>query len=152
MSIGIYAFLRIYFLCFCLSAFAQFRTRCQFSSARRCPDLPGVACLVSSADRCSVSSVWACVLVRGVVCLASGTVCPVACDVQSVRLRWMWQGCTGGVYSRRPAPPGQSFNHRKNKKGSKNHPHPISNLKISRKNKKTPTKGLCSVLYLPYKP
>ena len=27
---------------------------------------------------------------------------------------------------------------------------PIS--KISRKNKKTPTKGLCSVLYLPYKP
>ena len=25
-------------------------------------------------------------------------------------------------------------------------------LKISRKNKKTPTKGLCSVLYLPYKP
>ena len=27
-----------------------------------------------------------------------------------------------------------------------------SSPKISRKNKKTPTKGLCSVLYLPYKP
>ena len=64
---------------------------------------------------------------------------------------------TGGVYSRRPAPPGQSFNHRKNKKGSKkgskNHPTPLLPIsKIFRKNKKTPTKGLCSVLYLPYKP
>ena len=32
-------------------------------------------------------------------------------------------------------------------------PHPtLSISKIPRKNKKTPTKGLCSVLYLPYKP
>lgn len=32
-------------------------------------------------------------------------------------------------------------------------PHPLLSIsKISRKNKKTPTKGLCSVLYLPYKP
>nr|DAG20089.1 MAG TPA: hypothetical protein [Caudoviricetes sp.] len=60
---------------------------------------------------------------------------------------------TGGVYSRRPAPPGQSRHHRKNKKGSKKSPHPLLSIsKISRKNKKTPTKGLCSVLYLPYKP
>ncbi len=60
---------------------------------------------------------------------------------------------TGGVYSRRPAPPGQSFNHRKNKKGSKKSPYPpLPISKIPRKNKKTPTKGLCSVLYLPYKP
>ena len=32
------------------------------------------------------------------------------------------------------------------------HPPPLSISKIPRKNKKTPTKGLCSVLYLPYKP
>lgn len=114
------------------------------------PDLPGTACLVSSADRCSVSSVRACV-VSCMVCLASGTACAAACAVQSVRVRWRGQGYTGGAYSRRPAPPGQSPNHRKNKKGSKITPPPLSIFKIPRKNKKTPTKGLCSVLYLPYK-
>ena len=67
------------------------------SSARRRPDLPGAACLLSSADRCSVSSVWACVSVRGVVCLASGTACPAACAVQSVRVRWAGVS-TSGVY------------------------------------------------------
>ena len=83
----------------------------------------------------------------------SGTACPAACDLQSVRVRWGAGVSTGGVYSRRPAQPGQSFNHRKNKKGSKKSPHPLLSIsKISRKNKKTPTKGLCSVLYFPYKP
>lgn len=34
-----------------------------------------------------------------------------------------------------------------------NHPTPhCQSQKFRRKNKKTPTKGLCSVLYLPYKP
>lgn len=116
----------------------------------------GTIYLASNADRCSVSSVWACVSVRGLlwaVCLASGTVCAAACRVQSVRVRWEVQGATGGVYSRRPAPPGQPFNHRKNKKGSKKLPYPLLSIsKIPRKNKKTPTKGLRSVLYLPYKP
>ena len=37
MSIGIYAFLRIYFLSFGLSAFAQFRTHCPTSSAAAVP-------------------------------------------------------------------------------------------------------------------
>ena len=83
----------------------------------------------------------------------SGTACAAACAAQPFRVRWSGQGCTGGAYSRRPSPPGQSFNHRKNKKGSKNHPCPLFQIsKIPRKNKKTPTKGLCSVLYLPYKP
>ena len=70
---------------------AQFRTHSTLSSTRRRYDLPGVACLVSSADRCSVSSVWACVSVRVLlwaVCLASGTACATACDVQAVRVRW----------------------------------------------------------------
>ena len=111
------------------------------------PDaLPGVACLVSSADRCSVSSVWACVSVRVLlwaVCLASGTACATACDVQAVRVRWRVQGDTGGAYSRRPAPPGQSRHHRKNKKDqpppSQTKTHPIVQVsKNSKKYKKAP--------------
>lgn len=96
MSIGVYAFLRIYFLSFGLSAFAQFRTHCPHSSAAAVP----VAQRVQRLGVCALPCV---------VCLA-------ACDVQAVWVRWSRQGCTGGVYSRRPAPPGQPFNHRKNKK------------------------------------
>lgn len=110
---------------------------------RRHPDLPGAACLVSSADRCSVSSVRACVSVRGVVCLA-------ACAVQAVRVRWGAGVSTGGVYSRRPAPPGQSLNHRKNKKGSKITPTPIANFKNFPQKQKDPYKGsaFCAILAL----
>lgn len=50
------------------------------------------------------------------VCVVPCVVCPAACYVQAVRVRWGAGVSTGGVYSRRPAPPGQSFNHRKNKK------------------------------------
>nr|DAY84640.1 MAG TPA: hypothetical protein [Caudoviricetes sp.] len=105
----------------------------------------------------------------GVACPAFGRVCRcVACCGRSALHLARFallpavcspSGCagalvsTGGAYSRRPAPPGQPFNHRKNKKGSKKLPYPLLSIsKIPRKNKKTPTKGLCSVLYLPYKP
>lgn len=103
-------------------------------------------------SRCSVSSVRACVhcLAWLALHLARPVLLPVLCSLS---------GCagagvsTGGVYSRRPAPPGQSLNHRKNKKGSKNHPTPYcQSQKFPAKTKKTPTKGLRSVLYLPYKP
>lgn len=151
MSIGIYAFLRIYFLSFGLSAFAQFRTRSTPSSTLHSPDLPARS-LVSSADRCSVSSVRARV-VPCVVCPGSGTACAAGLCCAVVPGALGARAFTGGVYSRRPATPGQSFDHRKNKKGSKKSPlPPLSISKIPRKNKKTPTKGLCSVLYLPYKP
>lgn len=40
------------------------------------------------STRCSVSSV------RAAVCPGSGTACPAACDVQSVRVRW---GHPGGI-------------------------------------------------------
>lgn len=129
-----------------------YRTHCAGSPAPcTLSDRPGAACLVLSADRCSVSSVWACVscLVWSALHLVRPVLLPVMCKPS---------GCagagvsTGGVYSRRPAPPGQSFNHRKNKKGSKNTLPLLPISKISRKNKKTPTKGLCYVLYLPYKP
>lgn len=153
MSIGIYSFLRIYFLSFGLSAFAQFRTHSMPSSVqtpvRSSPRvLSGIECRpVQRVQRPGV-----CLALRGLR-LAFGAVCPAACRVQSFRVRWSGQGCTGGVYSRRPAPPGQSRHRRKNKKGSKKITPPLLPIsKISRKNKKTPTKGLCSVLYLPYKP
>ena len=129
MSIGIYSFLRIYFLSFGLSAFAQFRTHSMPSSVqtpvRSSPRvLSGIECRpVQRVQRPGV-----CLALRGLR-LAFGAVCPAACRVQSSRMRWSGQGCTGGVYSRRPAPPGQSRHHRKNKKGSKNHPTPIANLK-----------------------
>lgn len=141
MSIGIYAFLRIYFLSFGLSAFAQFRTHCPTSSAAAVP----IAQRVQRLGVCRALHGLPWYLPRP----GSGTVCPAACAVRSVRAGVS----TGGVYSRRPAPPGQSRHHRKNKKGSKKSPHPLLSIsKISRKNKKTPTKGLCFVLYLPYKP
>lgn len=57
---------------------------------------------------------------------------------------------TGGVYSRRPAPPGQSFDHRKNKKGLKITPPPIANLKNFPQKQKDPYKGsvFCAILAL----
>lgn len=57
---------------------------------------------------------------------------------------------TGGVYSHRPAPSGQSRHHRKNKKGSKITPPPLPIFKISRKKQKDPYKGsvFCAILAL----
>lgn len=120
----------------------------QAVQSRRRPDLPGAACLISSTNRCSVSSVRACV--PCMVCLASGTACAAACAVQSARVRWSVQRHTGGVYSRRQAPPGQSLYHRKNKKGSKITPPPLPIFKISRKKQKDPYKGsvFCAILAL----
>lgn len=151
MSIGIYAFLRIYFLGFWMSAFAQFRTRSTPPTSppvRSTPrSLSGIGCRrVQRVQRPGVC------VVPCMVCLAFGTVCAAACRAPLFWVRW-GAGGTGGVYSRRPAPPGQSRHHRKNKKGSKKSPRPLLSIsKIFCKNKKTPTKGLCSVLYLPYKP
>lgn len=126
MSIGIYAFLRIYFLSFGLSAFAQFRTHCASSPAfgRR-----STLALVRSGF-------W-----HGLPCCLSCAVVPGAPE---------WAGVTGGAYSRRPAPPGQSLNHRKNKKGSKNTP-PLSPIsKIPPQKQKDPYKGsaFCAILAL----
>ena len=84
------------------------------------------------------------------VCVVPCVVCSAACDVQPFRVRWMRRGATGGVYSRRPAPTGQSRHHRKNKKGSKNTLPPIVNLKNPAKKQKDPYKGsvLCAILAL----
>lgn len=57
---------------------------------------------------------------------------------------------TGGAYSRRPAPPGQSRHRRKNKKGSKKHPHPYCQSQNFPKKQKDPYKGsvFCAILVL----
>ena len=109
----------------------------------------GAACLVSSADRCSVPSVRACV-----PCLAWSALHLVRPALLSV-VRSP-SGCAGAqgtpaghIAAAQPRPVSLSTTE-KNKKGSKNHPTPIANLKISRKNKKDPYKGsvFCAILAL----
>lgn len=130
------------------------------------PIYPGAACLVSSADRCSVSSVRACVAVCGLlwsVCLASGTACAAVCAVQSFRVRWGLGSPPEGY----TASAGGGVGHARDKIFQRKRrsislptpsflcktPHPHCRFqKFPAKTKKTPTKGLCSVLYLPYKP
>lgn len=125
-------------------------------------DLPGVACLVSSADRCSVFSVRGCVscLVWSVLVLALHALFPI------VRSR---SGCAGGcglhlwgIWGEpgvgRSTPCVEKIQKRRfsflpTPSFLRKTPYPLLSIsKISRKNKKTPTKGLCFVLYLPYKP
>nr|DAF16059.1 MAG TPA: hypothetical protein [Caudoviricetes sp.] len=107
----------------------------------------------------------------GAACPASGRVClyavscmacPAACAVQSVRVRWGWQGSPVGYTGRAGGGVVDTLRRKNSKKAflfpthplfsAQNAPPLLSISKIPRKNKKTPTKGLCSVLYLPYKP
>lgn len=124
--------------------------------------LSGIECRPVQRVRCP----GVCVSVRGVVCLASGTACPAACAVQSVRVRWDWGLHLWGIWGE----PGVGWSTPLVEKIQKRrfiklvviHHHPLfcakrptpycQSQKFPRKNKKTPTKGLCSVLYLPYKP
>lgn len=115
-------------------------------------DLPGVGGLASSADRCSVPSV------RALSCLAwSVLVLALHALLPAVRSR---SGCAGvgrgapeGHIGNAGGGAGESRHHRKNKKRLKKLPHPYcQSQKFPAKTKKTPTKGLRSVLYLPYKP
>ena len=125
-------------------------------SARR--GLSGIECRpVQRAHRPGVC------VVPFVVCLSSGAACPDACDVQSVRVRWGAGVSTGGVYRKRRGWGGSIVSVEKFQKRRfsclptpsfllKSPPPLLPISKIPRKNKKTPTNGLCSVLYLPYKP
>lgn len=135
MSIGIYAFLRIYFLSFGLSAFAQFRTRSTPSSTLHSPDLPARS-LVSSADRCSVSSVRA----RVVPCVVCPGICPslvlarpalLACAVQSFRVRWGLGSPPAGYKAAAQPRPVSLSTTEKIKKAQKIIPLPIANFKNS---------------------
>lgn len=132
-----------------------------FGHVARRYDLPRAACLVSGADRCSVFSVRACVSFLAWSALASGTACHAACAVQSVRVRWGFGLHLWGIWGE-PGGGAVDTSRRKNSKKAfflptpsflLKKPYPLLSIsKIPRKNKKTPTKGLCSVLYLPYKP
>lgn len=92
----------------------------------------------------------------------SGTACPAACAVQSVRVRWGLGSPPLGYMGRAGGGVVDTSRRKNSKKAlslpttlsffAQNAPPLSSTPKISRKNKKTPTKGLCSVLYLPYKP
>lgn len=90
---------------------------------------------------------------------------PVWYRVQSVRLRWGLglhrRGIWGEPGMGRSTPRVEKIQKRRFIKvvvihhplfSAQNTPPLLPISKISRKNKKTPTKGLCSVLYLPYKP
>lgn len=85
---------------------------------------------------------------RGLPCIWHGLPCRLSCAVHPGALGAVVSA--GGVYSRRPAPPGQSRHHRKNKKGSKNTLPPIVNLKNPAKKQKDPYKGsaFCAILAL----
>lgn len=145
-----------------MSKFAQFRTHCPPSSACRRYDLPGTVYLVSSADRCSVSIVRACVSCLAwsvLVYLARPALLPVMCSRSGCAGGWglhlwgiwgePWVGWSTPrvekIQKRRSLPTHPLFS-------AQNTQPPLPISKISRKNKKTPTKGLSSVLYLPYKP
>ena len=132
--------------CLSVSKSAQFRTRCPPSRS------PGVACLVSSADRCSVSSVRACVpcLAWSVLHLARPALLPVLCSLSGCA--GVCRGTPAGhTAAAQPCPVSLSTTE-KIKKAQKLAAQFCATKNFLRKNKKTPTKGLCSVLYLPYKP
>ena len=115
----------------------------------------------------SPRGLW-CRVQTGAACPASGRVSCLAWSALVLAPPWFWHGLrccpccavvpgalgagvsTGGAYSRLPAPPGQSFDHRKNKKGSKITPTPIVNLKNSAQKQKDPYKGseFCAILAL----
>lgn len=136
-----------------MSASAQFRTHSMPSSAYDgmiCPACPvwyrvqtGAACPASGrVCRCAVQSA---------LHLARPALLPVLCSLS---------GCAGGcrgapagyIAAAQPRPVSLSTTEKIKKAQKKITPPLLPISKISRKNKKTPTKGLCSVLYLPYKP
>ena len=144
MSIGIYAFLRIYFFGFGVSDFAQFRTHCadtpappSFRSTRR--GLSGIECRpVQRVQRPGVCAVCA---VSCVVCLASGTACAAACRVQSVRVRWGLGSPPAGYIAAakpRPVSPATTEKIKKTTPPSQTKTHLIVQVsKFSEKYKKT---------------
>ena len=143
----------LYVFVFCSFGRALLDTRRTLSIPRRRHDLPGVACLVSSADRCSVSSVRACVSVCGLlwaVCLASGTACATACAVQSLRVRWGLESPPAGHTGAAQPRPGSLSTTEKIKKAQKITPPPIVNLKNFPQKQKDPYKGstFCAILAL----
>nr|DAG63756.1 MAG TPA: hypothetical protein [Caudoviricetes sp.] len=84
------------------------------------------------------------------VCVVPCVVCPAACDVQSVRVRWSGQGAPAGYIAGAQPRPVSPVTTEKIKKGSKNHPTPIVNLKNFQQKQKDPYKGsvFCAILAL----
>lgn len=87
---------------------------------------------------------------RGLPCIWHGLPCCLCCAVcpGALGLGSPPAGHTAAAQPRPVSP----VTTEKIKKAQKITPPLLPISKIFRKNKKTPTKGLCSVLYLPYKP
>lgn len=147
---------------FCIRKSVVCRTRCKPSSpaaATICTARP-VWYRVQTGAACPACRCASC-CVRSALHLARPALLPVLC---------IPSGCTGGGGLHRrgiQGTPGvgqvMPAHSEANKKGvfptyppplsCAKHPHPhCQSQKFRPKNKKTPTKGLCSVLYLPYKP
>lgn len=145
MSIGIYAFLRIYFLSFGLSAFAQFRTHCPPSSAAAVP----------IAQRAQRPGVCVCAW-RGLPCCLYCAGRPGALGCWGLRRRGI-QGALGVGWV-------DSLRRKKSKKAfllkwwrfttplfpAQITPTPIANLKNFPQKQKDPYKGsvFCAILVL----
>lgn len=109
--------------------------------------------LVLSAGRCSVSSVRACVcrcVAWSALHLARSALLPVMCRPSGCAVV-LGSPPAGYIAAAQPRPV-SLVTTEKIKKAQKITPPLFPISKIPRKNKKTPTKGLRSVLYLPYKP
>lgn len=138
-----------------MSKSAQFRTHCAGTSAP--PPSRSARRGMSGIECRRVQRVQ-----RSGVCVVPCVACAAACAVQSVRVCWGLGLHLWGIWGE----PGVGWSTPRVEKIQKRHfpflptpsflrktPYPLLSIsKISRKNKKTPTKGLRSVLYLPYKP
>ena len=144
MSIGIYAFLRIYFLGFGVSVFAQFRTR-RASHPAPCtatiyPARPvyrvqtGAACPASGrVCRCAVCCG------HGLPCIWHGLCCCLCCAVRLGALG-LWSPPEGYIAAAQPRPVSRSTAEKTKKTTppSQNETHPIVQVsKNSKKYKKT---------------
>ena len=135
---------------------------CSVSDALRSPPAPRTATI------CPARPVWYRVQ-TGAACPASGRVCRCAACCGRSALHLARPALLPVLYSSpvcagvgRGAPAGYTVaaqprpvsrpTTEKIKKASKNSQLDFQPPKFFPKNKKTPTKGLCSVLYLPYKP
>ena len=138
MSIGIYAFLRIYFLSFGLSAFAQFRTHCPPSSAAAVP----------IAQRAQRPGVCVSCLVWSALVLAWSALPPVLLSRSGCAV--VGRGSPAGYIAAAQPRPVIPVTTEKIKKAQKNYPTPIVNLKNFPQKQKDPYKGsaFCAILAL----
>lgn len=135
MSIGIYAFLSIYFLVFGVSDFAQFRTHCA-SRPAPCAATIYPTRRVQRPGVCGLPCIW-----YGLRCCLPLAVCPGALG--------LWPPPAGHIAAARHRPV-SPVTTEKIKKAQKITPTPIANLQNFPQKQKDPYKGsvFCAILAL----